>query len=71
MNTKHLTNPRNHRHSGALPETLKSEVKEVESYRYKITVENYQSKAYTVYHSKLEDMDGNLLRCESEWEVLD
>jgi hypothetical protein len=67
VNTKYLRNPRDCRHSGALPKIIKGRVKETEYYRYKCSTKEYMGKFYTLYHSKFIDEDGTVLKYETEW----
>ena len=63
----YLRNPRDNRKSGCLPEVLHNKVEDVEYYRFGISCKEYQGKFYVLYHSKIEDTQGNVLKYEDEW----
>lgn len=65
--TNYLRNPRYHRKSGCLPELFREKVEEVEYCCFHISFKEYQEKFYVIYHSKIEDTHGNVLKYEDTW----
>ncbi|CAH9013692.1 hypothetical protein VP249E411_P0132 [Vibrio phage 249E41-1] len=68
MRTNYLRNPRNTRHSGALPEHLKDKV--VETVSRSFSNHTYQDRYYLIHQIWTYDADGNLLKLEEEWSEL-
>lgn len=67
MIANYLRNPCNHRHSGALPKSLKGKVKSVVSVRK--TKATFQGQYYDVHQVWTRDVEGNLLKLEEEWRI--
>ncbi len=68
MRTNYLRNPRDTRHSGALPEHLKDKVEEVVSRSF--TNHTYQDIHYLIHQIWTWDVEGSLLKLEEEWSEL-
>lgn len=70
--TNYLSNPRLNRHSGAkptIPEVMQSKVLEHETLMYR--TEEYEGKYYNVVDVILSDNQGNILRVESHYSLID